>query len=208
MNYTQSNCRQYKPTFILIAINILVYACTSILSGNAIYTSDSVIETYGQVNALVFQGYYWQIFTSLFIHVNIVHLGGNMLVLFVFGLRGEDLFTLPEYLAIYFLSGLSGNILTLYLGSLFFGPGLVSAGASGAIFGMLGAVTVYIRRRIGQSIISALLFAFLLLILSTGPDVNWLAHLGGLGAGILIGYVLAIVNRPKTLYQHSVTYRV
>ena len=206
MTYKPQNCRQYYPTFILIAINIAVYAYTSLLSGNAVYTSDTVISTYGQVNEFVFSGYYWQLFTSLFIHVNIVHLGGNMLVLFVFGLRGEDLFTLPEYLTVYFLSGACGNILTLYLGSLFFGPGLVSAGASGAIFGMLGAVTVYIRRRIGQSIISALLFAFLLLILSTGPDVNWLAHLGGLGAGILIGYLLAIANRPKTSYQHSVTY--
>ena len=207
MIYAPKNCREYKPTFILIALNIAVYAYTSFLSGNVIYTSDSVIATYGQVNELVFRGYLWQLFTSLFIHVNILHIGGNMLVLFVFGLRAEDLFSLPQYMAAYFISGLAGNILTLFLGAIFFGPGLVSAGASGAIFGMLGADMVYLRKRVNQSIIGALLFAFVILLITLGPDVNWLAHLGGLGAGILIGYVLAITNRPRSAYQHTITYR-
>jgi rhomboid protease GluP len=207
MTYALPNCRQYRPTFILIAINIAIYAYTSYLSGSIIYTSDTVIATYGQVNELVFMGYYWQLFTSLFIHVSILHIGGNMLVLLVFGLRAEDLFTLPQYVATYFLSGLAGNVLTLFLGEAFFGPGLVSAGASGAIFGILGADTIYLRKRVNQSIIGALLFAFFILLITLGPDVNWLAHLGGLGAGILIGYVLAIVNRPRTVYHHAITYR-
>ncbi len=207
MTYNPPNCRQYHPTFILIIINIAVYAYTSLLSGSIVYTSDAVIGTYGQVNQLVFMGYYWQIFTSLFIHVNILHIGGNMLVLFVFGLRAEDIFNLPEYTATYFLTGIAGNLLTLFAGPFFFGPDVVSAGASGAIFGILGADLVYLRKRFNQSIIGALLFALLIFLITLGQDVNWLAHLGGLGIGILMGYVFAIINRPRSAYTHTITYR-
>jgi rhomboid protease GluP len=116
-------------------------------------------------------------------------------------LRAEELFSLPEYLATYFLSGLAGNLLTLLLG-----PTIVSAGASDAIFGLFGACTVYIRRAIGQSLVSALLYSFFLLMVSTAPGVNVLAHFGGLAAGLLIGYVLASRRKFRITYQFRVVY--
>ena len=70
-------------------------------------------------------------------------------------------------------------------------PNTVSAGASGAIFGMYGASLIYMRKTFGQSIVGALMYAFLLLILSTGTGVNVIAHFGGLAAGLIMGYVLA-----------------
>ncbi len=75
-----------------------------------------MIAIYGQVNAYVFQGAYYQLFTSMFVHANIAHLAGNMLFLFIFGFRAEEMFSLPEYLGIYFLGGLAGNTLSLVLG--------------------------------------------------------------------------------------------
>jgi rhomboid protease GluP len=113
------------------------------------------------------------------------------------------MFSVQEYLLIYFLSGLAGNMFTLLLG-----PEIVSIGASGAIFGVFGAVTVYARRTIGQSIISALLYAFFLLMINIGPGVNFVAHLGGLVVGLLIGYTLAMQRKPKTTYQVNYTYPV
>ena len=199
--------KKFMPTYILIAANVLAYVYTSILSGNLMTTSDPVILTYGQVNSFVIDfGWYWQLFTSMFVHVNIVHLVGNMLFLFIFGLRAEDLFDVKEYLLIYFLTGLVGNLLTLST-TLLLGFDMVSAGASGAIFGLFGAVTVYVRRAIGQSIIGALVFAFFLLVISSGPEVNNFAHLGGLVIGLLLGYMLATTRKPNKTHQYSYTYQ-
>jgi rhomboid protease GluP len=137
----------------------------------------------------------------MFVHVNIVHLAGNMLFLFIFGLRAEGMFDIKEYLLIYLLSGLAGNLLTLL-----FGPSMISAGASGALFGMFGAVTIYVRRAIGQSIAGALLYAFFLLILSAGLGVNVLAHLGGLVVGLLLGYAFAAIRRSNVMHQYRYSY--
>jgi rhomboid protease GluP len=192
------------PTYILIALNVVVYAYTSAISGDFAQTSSDVILLYGQVNQLIMKGWYWQLFTSMFIHVSILHLLGNMLFLFVFGLRAEDFFSIEEYFSIYFLSGLAGNLLTLL-----FGPSMISAGASGAIFGLFGACIIYMRRAVGQSIIGVLLYSFFLLMISSGPEVNVLAHLGGLIVGLAIGYMLAITRKTKqakTAYQFTYSF--
>lgn len=193
--------KKFMPTYILIAVNIMIYAYTSILSGNVFETSDAVILSYGQDNLAVLNGEVWRLFTAIFIHANIVHIFGNMFFLLIFGLRGEDMFDVKEYLLIYFLSGLAGGLLTLI-----FLPGSLSVGASGAIFGVLGATVIYIRRAIGRSIISALMYAFFLLAINTGPEVNVAAHLGGLIVGLLLGYLLAATRRPKASYSYRYNY--
>jgi rhomboid protease GluP len=192
---------QFKPTYILIALNVLFYVYTSVEGGNFMNTRFVMIYTYGQVNALVFQGAFYQLFTSMFVHADIAHITGNMLFLLIFGLRGEELFSLPEYLSIYFLGGLTGNLLSLLLL-----PAGISVGASGAIFGMFGAAIIYARRSFRQSIIGALIYAFFLLFLSSGPGVNNFAHIGGLVAGLLIGYVLATRRKPEIRYTISHSY--
>jgi rhomboid protease GluP len=172
------------------------------IGGNFITTGDSAILLLGQVNYLVlYYGWYWQLFTAIFVHVNIMHLAGNMLFLLIFGLRAEELFSFAEYLLIYLASGLAGNLLTLLLG-----PATISAGASGAIFGLFGACTIYVRRAIGQSIVGALMYAFFLLMISSGLYVNVFAHLGGLAIGLLIGYGLAATRKLKVTYEYRYSY--
>ncbi len=199
---TLSSSQRYKITFVLVAINILVYVYTSWAGGNAFVTSNSMVWQWGQVNGLVlYYGYYYQLLTSMFVHAGIIHLAGNMLFLVIFGLRGEEMFSLPEYLTVYILGGLAGNLLSLVVG-----PDMISVGASGAIFALFGAVAVYARRSIGQSIIGALIFGFFLLIISSGADVNYLAHIGGLVSGVAMGYVLARFRKPKVSYQVTYNY--
>lgn len=196
------NSEKYKPTYILVGLNIVFYIYTALAGGNFLETADLMVFQWGQVNWLVYNGWYWQLFTSMFVHATIIHLAGNMLFLFVFGLRGEEMFSLPEYLSIYLLGGLAGNVLSLIMG-----PDFVSVGASGAIFALFGACVIYDRRRIGQSITGALIFAFFLLMFSSGANVNYLAHIGGLVAGLIMGYVLASRRKPETAYQVSYSYR-
>jgi rhomboid protease GluP len=180
-----------SPTTVLVAANVLVYVYTSVAGGNFLETNTNVLLQLGQFNISVWNGAYWQLLTSIFVHVDIIHIALNMLFLVIFGLRAEELFTTEEYFTVYMLSGLSGNLLTLFLMS----PFTLSAGASGAIFGMYGASIIYMRKTFGQSIIGALMYAFLLLMLSTGAGVNIIAHFGGLATGLIIGYALAKSRR-------------
>jgi rhomboid protease GluP len=196
-------CEKYKPTYILIALNVAVYIYTSILSGNALQTSIDVQAQWGQYNLLVFNGWYYQLLTSMFIHASLFHLVGNLLFLLIFGLRGEEMFSLPEFLTIYLVGGLFGNIL-----SLGFGPDFISVGASGAIFAMFGACVIYGRRSVRQSILGALVYAFFLFFINTGAGVNIAAHLGGLVFGLLLGYLIATRRKPnheeKVRHSYSV----
>ena len=198
-----SDSQRYKPTFILIAANIAVYIYTSVAGGSFLVTGDNMIMQWGQVNGFVLYGGAWyQLFTSMFVHATIIHIVGNMFFLLIFGLRGEEMFSLPEFLGIYLLGGLAGNLLSLIVG-----PDFISVGASGAIFAIFGACVIYDRRTLGQSIIGALIYAFFLFIISAGPEVNYLAHLGGLGTGLLIDYVLALRRRGNVKYRVSYSYR-
>ncbi len=202
-----ANCEKYRPTFILIALNVAIYIYGAILSGNALTTGDNVILQWGQVNALVlYDGAYYQLFTSMFIHASIFHLVGNMLFLLIFGLRGEEIFSLPEFLGIYLVGGFVGNVLSLAFGpgNLPFSP-FISVGASGAIFAMFGACIIYVRRSIRQSIIGAFVYGFFLLLFSTGPGVNDLAHIGGLLLGLLLGYMIASRRKPEEQYTAKST---
>ncbi len=187
-------CEKYKPTYILIALNVAIYIYGAIVGGNALTTGESVILQWGQYNLLVFNGWYYQLLTSMFIHASMFHLVGNMLFLLIFGLRGEEMFSLPEFLTVYIVGGLFGNVL-----SLVFGPDFISVGASGAIFAMFGACVIYGRRSVRQSILGALVYAFFLFFINTGEGVNIVAHLGGLVFGLLFGYLIA--TRRKIDYQ-------
>jgi rhomboid protease GluP len=199
-------CEKYKPTYIIIAINVAFFIYGAILSGNALVTGNDFVWQWGQVNGrILFEGAYYQLFTAMFVHASIVHLTGNMLFLLIFGLRGEEMFSLPEYLAIYLVGGLVGNILTLVA----FDPLFVSVGASGAIFSMFGACIIYGRQGVRQSLLGAIVYAFFLFFISTGEGVNILAHLGGLLFGLLLGYLLGVTRKPshqeKERYSYSAT---
>jgi rhomboid protease GluP len=112
------------------------------------------------------------------------------------------MFSLPEYLLVYLLGGLTGNLLSLLSLPL----DVPSVRGSRAIFAMSVACTIYTRRTVSQSIIGALIYAFFLLFLSSGPDVNDFAHIGGLLAGLLIGYMLPMKRKLGTAYKISYSY--
>lgn len=188
------------PTYVLIVVNTAVYVYTSVVGGTFLETDIRVLMLLGQVNLFVIRGWYWQLVTAMFVHVNVVHIAGNMLFLFIFGLRAEELFRTGEVYLIYFVSGLAGNLLTLFAEP---NALVVSAGASGAIFGLFGANTIYLRKIFQRPIADALIYAFIFLMLSVSANVNILAHFGGLAAGLSIGYLLAasskVIRRKQTV---------
>ena len=195
------NSEKFRITYILIAVNIAFYVYTSVVGGDFVETSNSMIGQFGQNTFLVFRGEYYRLISSMFVHASIAHLAGNMLFLLVFGLRAEEMFSLPEYLLVYFLGGLAGNLVSLWLL-----PSSFSVGASGAIFGMFGAVSVFAMRSVNQSIVGALIYGFFLLFISSGQGVNVFAHLGGLVCGLIIGYLLATRRKPENRYSFQYSY--
>jgi rhomboid protease GluP len=189
------NCEKYKPTYVLIVLNLVIYIAGAIVGGNILEIGDNVVLIWGQVNGLVLQyGWYWQLITSMFIHASIFHLVGNLLFLLIFGLRGEEMFSLPEYLGIYLLGGLAGNLLYLVLGPV----NVPAVGASGAIFAIFAAAVIYDRRSIKQSIVGAIVFTFFLFFINIGENTNLLAHFGGLVVGLILGYLIATYRKPET----------
>jgi len=190
-----------KLTFLLILINLLIYGFLAFLSKNPLIIDYNLLAIYGQYNLFVYEGWYWQLFTSLFIHANLLHVLGNSLFLAFFGFKAEELFTKKVYLFIYFASGLTGNLLTLLMGA-----NIVSVGASGAIFGLFGASTIYMRKTMNQSILSALIYAMYLFLMNVGANINLVSHLGGLATGLMIGYILA--KKPRSYYtlHYSIRY--
>lgn len=190
--------KKLSPTLVLLSLNVLAYIYTSLLGGSFIFTDDNVLRIYGQFNyAVLYQGTWWQLLTSIFVHVSIIHFVSNMIFLILFGLRAEELFSDSEYYLVYLLSGIFGGLL-----SLLWHPLTVSAGASGAIFGLFGSVLIYMRRIAGRSALGALLAAFLFLVVTLSSNANILAHLGGLVSGLGIGYLLA--RRKRAVYSSLV----
>ena len=136
---------------------------------------------------------YYRLFTSMFLHFGMAHLANNMLVLFVIGDNLERAVGKARYLLIYFLSGIGGNLLSCYLdyqdGSM-----SVSAGASGAIFGVMGAMLYVLlvnHGRLEDLTVRqiAIMAGFSLYFGFTSSGVDNAAHIGGL----VSGFVLALL---------------
>jgi rhomboid protease GluP len=185
-----------SPTIVLIIANTLIFVVLT-LGGQDMYT------LLAQTATLVFQEHwYWQIFTSLFVHFDILHLLFNMYGLYYFGRLNEGDFSLPQYLAIYFGAGLLGNAASLYL----IPPDVQSGGASGAIFGLLGSyIAIEKRSHRGMApVIMALVYAALIFVSSSGPGVNIFAHLFGLAGGLALGLALS-PRRQQSGYSYNYT---
>lgn len=131
---------------------------------------------------------YYRLITSIFIHIGLMHIIFNGYALYVFGTQIERLMGPKKYAAFFILTGLAGNIL-----SLFFSYESISAGASGSIFGLLGAFSYLIKRRPemmtpeGRRSILKLL-AINIIITIAVPNISATAHFGGLISGYLLSY--------------------
>ena len=142
---------------------------------------------------MVQTGEYWRIFTAMFLHFNIYHIGLNMLSLFFIGTAVEVFYGKWRYLVIYLVSGIAGGIVTLFVT-----PDAFAAGASGAIFGVFGALGIFYlfnRRSLGTfgggAITNWLFFLGLNLVWGFAtPGIGIWDHVGGLVAGMIIAALL------------------
>jgi len=179
-----SPTRKSTVTNILIIINVVVYIILAIISGNIFVLDVSKIAWIAQYNPFVIHyGFWWTLFTSMFVHFDIVHILSNMFFLYLIGNRLELIVTTKKYLTIYFGGGLVGNILTLLI------PNVISAGASGAIFSIFAYLIVVEYYTANRGYKTAIYLAIIMFIINMGVSTNLFAHFGGMITGLIMGYL-------------------
>ncbi len=169
-------------TFALLTVNIGVYIYLAFQSRNMLVIDTDLMKRYGFVRELFFAGAYWQVVTNMFTHFDLPHLGYNMLFLAFFGSKAESLFGRTRTLLFYVLFGAATTIV-----SFLYPLGTISAGASGAIYGLLGADLSAQRGKYPNGISSSLLYGFVFFIWAAAT--GFLAHLVGLIVGFVAGYM-------------------
>jgi len=202
-----SEFKKYRITYSIIILNLIVYTFSSIFSQDII---DMDMQTLVDMGALygpftVLKGEWWRLFTAMFLHAGMTHLLMNMFSLYLIGRGAEMYFDTKSYLSIYFFSGLLGGLVSLYIH-----PVSVGIGASGAIFGVFGALAGFFlahRERIQEHTKAfmkdfAIIIGINLVIGFSIPSVDVSAHAGGLLVGFIGGFVLS--KNPKWILAYTV----
>ena len=177
-------------TYVLIGINVAV-ALGAMLSGASAtggggIGGSSLLRDGAVSQFAIDQGEYWRLVTSGFLHTGLLHLMFNMLALYILGSMLEPAIGRVKFATIYFVSLLAGSF-----GALLLSPDAATAGASGAVFGLMGAAVIVMRDRGINPLESgiALWLGLNLLITFTIPGISIGGHLGGLIAGALAAFV-------------------
>lgn len=185
-----------RVTYGLLGLILAVFLVETVLGGS---TRTAVLVTLGaQVNLLVWQGDVWRLLTAMFLHIGVQHLLFNSWALYSLGRDVEMFYGSGRFAILYFVAGMFGGVAYYLLGAPTSAVA-VSAGASGAVFGIIGAeLAFWLRNRevfgafgrqrllnLGILVAINLFFGF------TVPGINNLAHLGGLVSGFLLALALA-----------------
>ncbi len=191
--YKNGRVLQPVVTWLLLAANILAFVY---LEWNGSTEDGLYMVKHGTLVAayVLENGEYYRLFTSFFLHFGFSHLLGNMLLLGYLGVRLERYVGHWRYLIIYLLSGLGGNVISLVYYTLTY-PYVNSAGASGAVFGIVGAMLWVVLRHRGRlaGLTSRQLMLMILFSIYNGLNsigINNAAHISGLAIGFLSGLLL------------------
>ena len=177
---TIKSIKESRLTLTLLTINVIFFFIVNISNYSEIFYLMMLINE-NVINHLEI----WRLFTSMFIHADYSHLLSNMFGLILFGSYVEQVFQKSHYLLIYFISGLVGNFFTLLLFPLY----TISYGASGAIFGLIGAsVITILYERDNILLFFAIFYVLYFILASFAPHINLWAHLFGLLTGLIISY--------------------
>lgn len=172
-------------TYFIIAMNVLMYGLLRLVAMKTGTSYEQQLEPFGaKVNNLIMEGQYWRFFTPMFLHADIVHLAVNCYSIYIIGAQVEKIFGRGRFLAIYFVAGLIGSAASFAfsLNS--------SVGASGAIFGLVGAMLYFSLRRpallkssYGVNLITMIVINLAYGVMNKRIDNH--AHIGGFVGGFL-----------------------
>jgi len=187
-----SNIKKARITIFLITFNTLLYLFFSF--GNL----EDLFYLLVQINSkVVYDLELWRLITSMFLHGDALHLFSNMVSLLIFGSYIELSFSKVKFVLIYFVSGFLGSLFTVFLLPL----NTISLGASGAVFGLIGAaLSILIVERNNPLIILGLIYVFYFVFSSFSPGINYFAHIFGLLGGFVTGFILRRNKSNEQMY--------
>lgn len=197
-NLTEKN--KYWVTWSIILLNLIMYGISSILSGNPFNMDINVLNMLGaKNNELITAGQYYRLVTCMFLHGSIIHIASNMYSLYCVGYLVEKVYGRAKYILIYLLSG----IISSYVSFLF--SDAISIGASGAIFGVLGAVLVFsfrFKNRIGKELFINIMAVIVLNVFigMSMTNIDNFAHIGGLVSGVIISAIIGVKKEKGVLH--------
>lgn len=173
---------QAPVTRILIAINLAIYLLTVVQGAGLNSPGGRLFNKMFLYGPFVAHGDWWRLVTSMFLHEGLLHIGFNMVALYLIGSPVEQYLGRARYIGLYFVSGLAGSA-----GALVQAPHTPTLGASGAIFGILGAMLIIEWQVTGRLAGNAMTWIVINLVISFSiPNISWGGHVGGLIGGILI----------------------
>lgn len=186
---------------IIIAVNVILFLAAEATGGSE--NTEHMVRMGASYTPLVEGGEYWRLFTSMFLHFGLAHLLNNMVLLFFLGDYMERFLGKVRYLILYLGGGILGNIFS-YWSELQQGRQVVSAGASGAIFAVLGGLVVLLLLHRGRledlSLPRVLLMAALSLYVGfRSAGVDGFAHLGGFLGGALLAAAMKLFPGGRKL---------
>ncbi|MBO6195494.1 MAG: rhomboid family intramembrane serine protease [Bacilli bacterium] len=199
--YNENMNKNNKPliSFILIAINVIIFALMYMI-GNGSEDSQTLINFGANIGTLTKNGEYYRLISCAFLHIGVIHLLCNMYSIYAVGPTVEYFFGKAKFLFIYFYSAITASLFAL----IFQGDKVITAGASGAIFGLLGALLYFgytYRGYMGNKILSQVISVILinLYIGFTTTGISNAAHIGGLIGGLSMSFMLgADINEKKS----------
>src|SRR5438477_933699 len=188
--------RRTPLTKAFLAINIIVFILMAFAGGS---TNQTTLMAFGvKSNAEIAQGQWWRFITPIFIHIGLLHLLFNSYALWIVGPQVEKLYGGPTFVVLYVLTGIAG-----VAGSYFYHPYSISAGASGAIFGLFGVLLVFgfryrnaippdFKRAVGTGVLPVIVIN--LIIGFTIPAIDNSAHVSGLLAGAILAILVPFLK--------------
>ncbi len=212
-------------TYILLAVNVVVFGWMVLNGVSAKDPTTAQLIHYGATNAgyIILGHQWWRLLTATFVHVGLLHIATNMWCLWNLGLLGEPLLGPAGLIAVYLITGIAGNLLSLCSNVIFRDYVSVGAGASGAVFGIAGILIVLLSNkklpipafelnRLRRSVIQ---FAVLNLIIGIGANFTSIvridnhAHIGGFLSGMALGVPLVprmTSGRTRYLQRQKLTF--
>ena len=191
----RNNNKTATPFIILLLLNVIILVVDYIFY---IKTGSKPLENIGiQSNEAVINGEWWRLITSIFLHADVGHLAGNMLMLVFLNRILKNFYTDVQYWIIYLLSGITGSLFTLLMG-----PQVLSLGASGAVMGLGGALfyrmffgkNAKYFRHIGSAATIVIMVVYNLIYGLSDSGINNYAHFSGFAVGFIVALIIQILK--------------